>query len=128
MNDHDHARMLVEMARKDLMAAKAMDDPDVFADEIVGFHVQQAIEKTLKAWIASRGEAYPKTHDIRLLLHHLQEKEPDIESYDYLIEYNIFAVQYRYEIYTHTDYPLDRSEACRHAEELVNHVAGLPGM
>ncbi len=128
MNDHDHARVLIEMARKDLMAAKAMDDPDVFSDEIVGFHVQQAIEKTLKAWIAFRGEAYPKTHDIRLLLHHLEENEPNIESYEYLIEYNIFAVQYRYEIYTYTDYPLDRSEACRHAEELVNHVARLLGM
>jgi HEPN domain-containing protein len=128
MNDYDHAKVLIEMARKDLIAAKAMYDPEVFTDEIVGFHVQQAIEKTLKAWIALRGETYPKTHDIRLLLHHLDEKESDIESYEYLIEYNIFAVQYRYEIYTHNDYPLDRSEACRHAEELVNHVAGLLGM
>ncbi len=128
MNDHDHARMLLEMARKDLLAAKAMDDPDVFADEIVGFHVQQAIEKTLKAWIAFRGEAYPKTHDIRLLLHRLQENEPAMESYENLMEYTIFAFQYRYEIYTHTDFPLDRSEACRHAEELLDHVAGLPGM
>ena len=128
MNDRDHARVLIEMARKDLMATKAMEDPNVFSDEIVDFHVQQAIEKTLKAWIALRGETYPKTHDIRLLLHHLKDKELDIESYEDLIEYNIFAVQYRYEIYTLTDYPLDRSEACRQAEGLVNHVAGLLGM
>jgi HEPN domain-containing protein len=128
MKNNEHACALVEMARKNLMAAKAMNDPNVFSDEIVGFHVQQAIEKTLKAWIASRGETYPKTHDIRLLIYHLKEKESFIESYEYLIEYNIFAVQYRYEIYTSTDYPLNRSEACRHAEELVNHVAGLLGM
>ena len=29
-----------------------MGDVIVFADEIFGFHAQQAIEKSLKAWLA----------------------------------------------------------------------------
>ena len=43
-----------------------MGDPAVFADEIFGFHVQQATEKLLKAWLASLGEAYPLSHDLHL--------------------------------------------------------------
>jgi HEPN domain-containing protein len=34
-------------------------DVEVFADEIFGFHVQQAAEKLFKAWIALLGEEYP---------------------------------------------------------------------
>ncbi len=34
-----------------------MGDAAVFADEILGFHVQQAAEKLLKAWLALPGWA-----------------------------------------------------------------------
>lgn len=37
---------------KDLRALQGMSDPDVFADEVFGFHAQQAAEKALKAWLA----------------------------------------------------------------------------
>ncbi|MGC1164885.1 MAG: HEPN domain-containing protein [Solirubrobacterales bacterium] len=34
----------------------------------MGFHAQQAVEKSLKAAIASRGLEFPFTHDIGLLM------------------------------------------------------------
>lgn len=34
------------MADKDLAALAGMSDPTVFADEIFGFHAQQAADKT----------------------------------------------------------------------------------
>jgi HEPN domain-containing protein len=40
-----------------------MLDANDFPEEVFGFHAQQAIEKTLKAWIAVRRLAYPKSHD-----------------------------------------------------------------
>ena len=36
-----------------------MRDVDIFADEIFGFHAQQAAEKLLKAWLALLGEVTP---------------------------------------------------------------------
>ncbi|MBF0262512.1 MAG: DNA-binding protein, partial [Magnetococcales bacterium] len=50
MNDPDQARMLLNMAFKDHRALRAMRDLDEVATEIFGFHVQQAIEKGIKAW------------------------------------------------------------------------------
>jgi HEPN domain-containing protein len=55
MSDLDHARLLLTMAEKDLRAIRGMVDPMIFADEIIGFHAQQAIEKALKALITFLG-------------------------------------------------------------------------
>lgn len=45
------ARML-RLAQRDLKAALSMIDPDLFDEASWGFHLQQATEKALKAWIA----------------------------------------------------------------------------
>ena len=68
MNDIDHAHDLLKLARVDLKALTGMNDIEIFAEAVFGFHAQQAIEKGLKAWLASLGTSYPKTHDLRLLL------------------------------------------------------------
>ena len=47
MSDLKQARETLGMARKDLKALKGMMDTDVFAEEIFGFHAQQAVEKSL---------------------------------------------------------------------------------
>ena len=39
---------LLTVARKDFDALRGMENNDLFADEIFGFHAQQAVEKTLK--------------------------------------------------------------------------------
>ncbi|MDE0239275.1 MAG: hypothetical protein OXQ84_03605 [bacterium] len=53
MSDLEQARELVGAAQKDISALRGMGDATVFADEFFGFHVQQAAEKLLKAWLAS---------------------------------------------------------------------------
>ena len=68
MNSVDEARDLLAAARRDESALRAMMDPAAIADEIFGFHVQQAAEKSLKAWLAAVGFEYPRTHDIGILL------------------------------------------------------------
>ncbi len=52
MNDPEQVRQLVGAAKRDISALRSMVDATVFADEIFGFHVQQATEKLLKAWLA----------------------------------------------------------------------------
>ena len=49
MTDIKQADAMMRMAHRDMVALHGMRDAAVFADEIFGFHVQQAIEKSLKA-------------------------------------------------------------------------------
>ena len=61
MSELDEARTLMDAGDRDLSALRGMEDTSVFADEIVGFHVQQAAEKFLKAWLVLWSEPYPLT-------------------------------------------------------------------
>ena len=45
MSDPKQARVLLEAAERDISALRGMGDAAVFADEIFGFHAQQAAEK-----------------------------------------------------------------------------------
>jgi len=68
MSDPKQARLLLAAAERDFAALRGMGDATIFADEIFGFHAQQATEKLLKAWLASLGETYPLSHDLASLL------------------------------------------------------------
>jgi HEPN domain-containing protein len=123
MNDRarEHARSLLEMARKDARALSGMTDPDVFADEIFGFHVQQAVEKALKAWCAHRGITYPLTHDLSELLSVLGEDGCEVEEFDDLLRFNAFAVLFRYEALEEAP-PFDRNQAIEDVEAVLGRV------
>jgi hypothetical protein len=51
MNQIDQAEQLLLMVSKDIKAMDLMITPESIDDEIFGFHAQQAVEKSLKAWI-----------------------------------------------------------------------------
>ena len=78
------------------MLAEVVDNAAI-ADSIFGFHVQQAIEKYIKAVLARLGVKVPKRHDLAYLL---QEAEsagatdlPDIDRVD---GFTPFGVEDRY--------------------------------
>lgn len=96
MSDLKHARRLLTMANKDLAALAGMSDPVVFADEIFGFHAQQAAEKALKAWLAALGVVYPLKHDLALLLQFLAKQGAEVSAFKSLDDYTDFAVDFRY--------------------------------
>jgi HEPN domain-containing protein len=127
MRDPKQAQALLAMAYKDLRALRAMSDADAFHDEIFGFHCQQSTEKALKAWLALLGLEYPLTHDLSVLLGRLESHGLDVEPYWDLVEYNAFAVRFRYESLDSWDQPLDRVAALTAVEHLVRHVHGLIG-
>lgn len=110
MNSTDHAKLLLLMASKDIKALDLMIMPESVDDEIFGFHAQQAVEKTLKAWISLAGGAYAKNHDLSMLLLTLHGLGCDIEKLKDLISLNAFAAQFRYEALEPDDEPLDRQE------------------
>jgi len=125
----EHALGLLAMARKDLAALGGMVDlPAVFADEVFGFHAQQAVEKALKAWLDLREEEYPRTHDLSHLLAALEALGERCEAYWSLVDLSVFAVQYRYEAFADSpEAALDRAALLETVEALVAHVESLRG-
>ena len=98
MSPSDKPRELLALAEKDYKAALILaraEDPQMDA---AGFHLQQAVEKSLKAWLAFKRVDYPKTHDLSLLLGLLEDQGERIDPFWSLLELNSFAVQFRYEL------------------------------
>jgi HEPN domain-containing protein len=79
-----------------------------FSDEVFGFHAQQIIEKSCKAWIALLGKKYPFTHDVSMLLKLLEENGCSVSEYWEFAEMSAFAMNIRYEGTDETALPLKR--------------------
>lgn len=62
------AALLLRKAKEDAAALRELAPNSEIADSIVGFHAQQAVEKWLKAVVASRGKTFEHTHDLRHLI------------------------------------------------------------
>jgi HEPN domain-containing protein len=123
MSPTDAPRDLLTLAEKDyksaLILARAAD-PQMDA---AGFHLQQAAEKSLKAWLALKGLDYPKTHDLSLLLRLLEEAGENIEPFWRLFGLSPFAVQLRYEV-AGEDFP-DFEPLAQLTNQLLTHVQSL---
>lgn len=122
MNHIDQAEKLLLMASKDIKAMELMILPESIDDEIYGFHSQQAVEKTLKAWITVIGGTYSFNHDLWILLLTLRELGCDIEKYRHLIMLNPFAAHLRYEPLETVDELLDRPALRKEIQALHDHV------
>jgi HEPN domain-containing protein len=90
-------QVLLGLARDDELAARSLLPVEGVTDAILGFHSQQAVEKSLKAVLAHRGVEFPFTHDLDGLLELCQgngiEVPEELSDVDHLSPY---AVQLRY--------------------------------
>jgi len=115
----DSREVAAVLTRKAEGDAKVMRNQDI-ADDAVGFHAQQAIEKWLKAVIASRGEDFEYTHDIRHLIVRakLESREAN-QPFDLRQAINLteYAVPLRYEDLLDAE-PLDRESTVSLVEEV----------
>lgn len=88
--------ILLSKARNDIvLLRKIADDPEV-ADEIVGFHAQQAVEKAIKAALEARGVDYPRTHDLARLLELLNDSGGAPPDRDAALALSPWAAEFRY--------------------------------
>lgn len=117
MSDAKCARMLLDAAERDLEVLRLLGGEG--SDEAFGFHVQQAVEKGLKAWIAALGETYPPTHDILGLLNLLTARGVDVDSHRGFAAYTPYAVAFRYEGIDPDSDPLPRDDALAGVESLL---------
>ena len=123
MRDLEQAGNLLGMAERDHRALSGMEDPAVFSAEIFGFHVQQAVEKALKAWLCCLGVPFPKTHDLdelSALLERASQKIP--ESLASLLEFTDFAVAFRYDAFPDLEGDMDRPACIDQVGRLLEHV------
>ena len=67
----DHPLEWIRLAKDDLDTARL--GTDLVSPEILCFHAQQAVEKSLKAVLVDRSTDFPYTHDIEELLTTLEE-------------------------------------------------------
>lgn len=107
----DLAALYAKKASNDATAAREFaDNPDI-SDEIIGFHAQQAVEKWLKAVMASLGLPQQRTHDVDQPCRILEEQGVDLPvPRSHLAEQTDFAVPLRYEDLLDAE-PLDRRAA-----------------
>ncbi len=122
MSDVKCAHALLEAAEQDINVLRALLNAAGVGDGAFGFHVQQAAEKSLKAWLALLGVKFPLTHDLGRLMTLLDEKV-DVAAFRPLGDYTPFGVQFRYQA-VEADTPIDRPVALRQVEALWRRVMG----
>lgn len=99
--EHDRAeasRVLAHKAAEDATAVREFAANSEIADSIIGFHAQQAVEKWLKAVMASRGLKRSRIHDIEGLLEVLEKDDAELPpARATLDELTQYAVPLRYD-------------------------------
>jgi HEPN domain-containing protein len=93
----DLAQLLVRKAESDLAnVRRTIASPGPHDTGL--FHCQQAVEKYLKALLATHNVTYPKIHDVTVLAELAEEFCPALQTLSFsLAEFNPFAVTIRYD-------------------------------
>lgn len=125
MSDLEFARRLLAAAERELAALERMSDAQAFADQIFGFHAQQAVEKMLKAWLCVLGEEYPLTHDLERLGASVAARAPEASAFRDLQEYTPYAGTLRFEGDEERVPPFAREAAVRRIRDLREVVRGI---
>ncbi|MCB0209929.1 MAG: HEPN domain-containing protein [Anaerolineae bacterium] len=113
------ARLLLQKARQDLDLVVSVADIETVADEIVGFHIQQALEKAIKSALTRLGVQYEFTHDLAVLYRQAENSGLTLPaSIDAVEELTIFAVQFRYLLFQ-DEVGFDRNAGLSLAETFI---------
>lgn len=93
----DLAKQLLGLAREDLAAALALRDAEGVSAAKTGFSAQQAVEKAIKAVLATQDDEFPFTHNLTLLMQLCEDAghpvPPDLAEADRLTPYAV-AIRY----------------------------------
>jgi HEPN domain-containing protein len=125
MTAPEEARAMLTLMNRQVTALGGMGDASTFDDALYGFHVQQAVELGLKSWLTLRGVTYPHTHDLGALLHLLHQGGVDTVPLRDFVEFNAFAVQYRYDVMEPGEPALNRASALLRVVSLRDRIAKL---
>jgi len=99
MNDEklEKVMTLINKANKDFAASKNLIETDCeYYWDIICFHCQQCVEKSLKAFLMYNETDFPKTHDLIFLLNLCLKSDSDFKNFD-LLEFANYGVEIRYD-------------------------------
>jgi HEPN domain-containing protein len=118
----EYAELLLRRANGDLQACRVLADDAEIDDNIVGFHAQQAVEKSMKVALVLADADLPLSHDLKFLVRQVRETgaEPpqDIADTAWLTPW---AAELRYD----EPIALDRTAALAAAESATAWAASL---
>lgn len=122
---HEVAQLLLQKAREDFSAAQTLVATEDQADHVIGFHLQQAVEKALKAVLAGRAVEIPRTHDLGYLVELLEGLEIEIPEAVSLSDWlTPWGVLFRYDSYPEA---LDRDKGLEAATAAIGLAEELSG-
>lgn len=123
-SSRDLAQVLLRRAQDDATAVSEFAANERIADSVIGFHAQQAAEKSLKAAMAIRGLSLPRTHDLDLLAERLEGAGAQLPvERDDLDELTVYAGALRYEELLDAE-PLDREAVVALVDKVGHWAAG----
>lgn len=113
----------LDRSKADLGAARVLLASKEAYVSVAAFHCQQAAEKALKAYLASKDEPILKTHDLEVLVEACEVFNPDFRSFRPLAaDLTPFAVEFRYPSSSPEPTLAEARGALDRAQKLYNHV------
>jgi len=110
-------------AKNDLSAAKLLEQKH---DDIAIYHCQQSAEKSIKGFLVFHDIAFPKTHDIRLLVQLAILVESRFEDYQDIADIlTPYAILFRYPNDLMEPLPEELRVAIESSEKLFHFVCQL---
>jgi len=106
-----------------VLVKKVINDDEI-RKELVLFHIQQAVEKVIKAILSHKGIIFPKTHDIEDLIELSWAKGIQFPDYvERFPELTPYAVEFRYGF--SDEEAEDANEFLRLAEKFIHFTESI---
>lgn len=88
---------LLMLAKQELVLVRKIINDEEIRKELVLFHIQQVVEKSIKAILSAKGIIFPRTHDIEDLIELSQAENIQLPDYvEKFPELTPYAVEARY--------------------------------
>jgi len=96
MVQYDDINVLERRAAEDLLGAEVLLNSGRELPALIGFHLQQFVEKKMKICLQKRSVHYPKTHDLLMLLELFPQENVSEDDELFVQVLSQFAVDSRY--------------------------------
>ena len=129
MTHRDLAEKLLKKAEQDLTALEKLKTDSEVAQEILGFHAQQAAEKLLKTVLAFHQVKYPFVHRLAELIDCIHDHQINLpDELEDVRELTPFAVEFRYEFFDEDEEEFDIDGTLELLEKLRDWVKAEIGV